>query len=81
MECGDPAAESSEVEKLAWLLPLRVPLPNGVFPSKKVTNPVGVVPLTVAVNMTVSPSVMVAWSGDRLVVVAVGGCARTNSGA
>lgn len=74
MECGDPAAESSEVEKLAWLLPLSFPLPNGVFPSKKVTIPVGVVPLTVAVKVTVSPSVMVAWSGDTLVVLVVGGC-------
>ena len=66
---------------VAWSLPLtpfKIPLPSGVDPSKKVTMPVGV-PLavvTVAVNVTVSPSVLVAEERARVVVVAVaGGCA------
>lgn len=49
----------------------KVPLPRGVALSKKVTNPVGVPELvvTVAVKVTVSPSVMVLCDAVTVVVV------------
>ena len=75
MECGDPAADSELVEKVAWLPTTiaKVPLPIGVEPSKKVTRPVGVpvAAVTVAVKVTVSPSVIVPGSAATVVVVAV----------
>jgi hypothetical protein len=53
-----------------------VPLPKGVDPSKNVTKPVGVpvAAVTVAVNVTVSPSVMVVDEAFIAVVVAVELC-------
>jgi len=78
MECGDPEADSNAVEKVAWsALPTLVttPLPNGMAPSKKVTNPVALpeVAVTVAVKVTVSPSVIVL--ADEVTVVVVLVCA------
>ena len=56
-ECDPTASE----ETLSWaLLPETVALPNEVEPSKKVTLPVALVPLTdgvtVAVNVTTEPN-------------------------
>ena len=54
---------------------VKVPLPSGVAPSKKVTKPTGLgVPpdgVTVAVNITVSPSVIVPAEAETVVFVAV----------
>src|SRR5215472_5546525 len=79
MECGDAPADSNEVENVAWLLPattLKVPEPSGVAPSKNVTSPVGVpvAAVTVAVKVTVSPSVIVAVEAATVVLVAVEDC-------
>ena len=51
-----------------------VPLPRGTLPSKKVTRPVGVPPdpVTVAVKVTVSPSVIVELVAEVTIVVMVG---------
>ena len=75
MECGDVDACNNEVENVASLFPptrLSVPLPSGVVPSRKVTSPVGVpeTAVTVAVNVTVSPRVIVPCDGETVVVVA-----------
>jgi hypothetical protein len=79
MECGNAAADSNEVENVARLLPattLKVPLPSGVDPSKNVTSPVGVgvTGVTVAVNITVSPSVIVVGEAATAVDVLVEDC-------
>ena len=60
MECGDPATESVEVEKVATpgFAPFKVPVPSVTAPSLKVTIPAGAPPLagvTVAVNVTDEP--------------------------
>src|SRR5215469_1749753 len=51
---------------------LNVPLPSGFAPSKNVTKPVGIpeTAVTVAVNVTVSPKVIVAVDAATVVVVA-----------
>ena len=53
MECGP--ADRAEVEKVA--LPAdTIPEPSSVAPSKNCTVPVGLVPVTVAVNVTDCPN-------------------------
>ena len=61
---------SDDVLKLA-IPPARATVPSGVTPSKKVTVPVGAEPVTVAVNVTWSPTID-GFSEDVSVVV-VGG--------
>lgn len=82
MECGDPAADSKLVEKVVWACPAMgtsVPLPRGVEPSRNVTRPVAVpvAALTVAVKVTVPPSVIVVGNAATVVAVAVDDCARS----
>jgi cytoskeletal protein RodZ len=51
--------------------PFNVPVPIGNEPSKNAMSPLGVVPVTVAVNVTVSPSVTEAAEAVTVVVVSV----------
>ena len=70
----DPAL-SEDVVKVAWPLPVNVPVPMEVALSKKVTVPVGTAvfplgPVTVAVKVTDCPPVVGLADEARAVVVA-----------
>src|SRR5713101_5832921 len=86
MECGEAEADSNDVEKLACFWPplrAKVLLPRRVVPSKKVTKPVGPIKgfeVTVAVKVTVSPTVIVGVWVVTAVVVPTGGGAGIGVG-
>ena len=70
-ECA--ATLNEVVAKVATPLPLRLPVPSVVMPSRKVTVPVGVpppVPVTVELNVTDCP--LTDGLSDDVTVVVVG---------
>ena len=73
MLCGEPLAKSVELLKVVWPELFKAMEPEAFVPSKKLTLPVGVplLPLTVAVKVTVLPADDGFWEETRAVALAL----------